>query len=110
MPYSGAWKANERDACAGIRQPPPERSPQDDGSRSAIKEPHLTQPRMELALRHGLGSAEVEHVGMAKRIRTVLKLQLPAGKATPAYPVGPALGPYGVNIMAVVKEYNERTA
>jgi large subunit ribosomal protein L11 len=40
----------------------------------------------------------------------VLKLQLPAGKATPAYPVGPALGPYGVNIMAVVKEYNERTA
>jgi large subunit ribosomal protein L11 len=46
---------------------------------------------------------------MAKRIRTVLKLQLPAGKATPAYPVGPALGPYGVNIMAVVKEYNERT-
>jgi large subunit ribosomal protein L11 len=65
---------------------------------------------MELALRHGLGSAEVEHVGMAKRIRTVLKLQLPAGKATPAYPVGPALGPYGVNIMAVVKEYNERTA
>ena len=47
---------------------------------------------------------------MAKRIRAVLKLQLQAGKATPAYPVGPALGPYGVNIMAVVKEYNERTA
>ncbi len=47
---------------------------------------------------------------MAKRIRAVLKLQLAAGKATPAYPVGPALGPYGVNIMAVVKEYNERTA
>jgi large subunit ribosomal protein L11 len=47
---------------------------------------------------------------MAKRIRTVLKLHLQAGKATPAYPVGPALGPYGVNIMAVVKEYNERTA
>jgi large subunit ribosomal protein L11 len=47
---------------------------------------------------------------MAKRIRGVIKLQLPAGKATPAYPVGPALGPYGVNIMAVVKEYNERTA
>jgi large subunit ribosomal protein L11 len=47
---------------------------------------------------------------MAKRIRTVIKLQLAAGKATPAYPVGPALGPYGVNIMAVVKEYNERTA
>jgi large subunit ribosomal protein L11 len=53
---------------------------------------------------------EVEQTGMAKRIKTVLKLQLPAGKATPAYPVGPALGPYGVNIMAVVKEYNERTA
>jgi large subunit ribosomal protein L11 len=47
---------------------------------------------------------------MAKRIRAVLKLQLQAGKATPAYPIGPALGPYGINIMAVVKEYNERTA
>jgi len=47
---------------------------------------------------------------MAKRIRAVLKLHLAAGKATPAHPVGPALGPYGVNIMAVVKEYNERTA
>jgi large subunit ribosomal protein L11 len=53
---------------------------------------------------------QVEQTGMAKRIKGVLKLQLPAGKATPAYPVGPALGPYGVNIMAFVKEYNERTA
>jgi large subunit ribosomal protein L11 len=47
---------------------------------------------------------------MAKRIKTVIKLQLPAGKATPAYPVGPALGQHGINIMGFCKEYNERTA
>lgn len=47
---------------------------------------------------------------MAKRIKTVIKLQLPAGEASPAPPVGPALGQYGVNIMAFCKEYNERTA
>jgi large subunit ribosomal protein L11 len=47
---------------------------------------------------------------MAKRVAAVVKLQIPAGKATPAPPVGPALGQHGVNIMAFVKEYNERTA
>ncbi len=47
---------------------------------------------------------------MAKRVRAVLKLQLPAGSATPAPPVGPALGQHGINIMAFVKEYNARTA
>lgn len=47
---------------------------------------------------------------MAKKIKAVVKLQLPAGKATPAPPVGPALGQHGVNVMAFVKEYNERTA
>ncbi|MFZ5645253.1 MAG: 50S ribosomal protein L11 [Bacillota bacterium] len=47
---------------------------------------------------------------MAKRVTAVIKLQCPAGKATPAPPVGPALGQHGVNIMAFVKEYNERTA
>ncbi len=47
---------------------------------------------------------------MAKRITAKVKLQIPAGKATPAPPVGSALGPHGVNIMAFVKEYNERTA
>ncbi len=47
---------------------------------------------------------------MAKRISAIVKLQVPAGKATPAPPVGPALGQHGVNIMAFVKEYNERTA
>lgn len=46
---------------------------------------------------------------MPKQISTVLKLQLPAGKASPAPPVGPALGAAGVNIMQFVKEYNERT-
>ena len=47
---------------------------------------------------------------MAKKVRAVLTLQLPAGKATPAPPVGPALGQHGVNIMEFVKAYNERTA
>ncbi len=47
---------------------------------------------------------------MAKKVRAIVKLQLNAGKATPAPPVGPALGQHGVNIMAFVKEYNERTA
>ncbi|MCE2853914.1 MAG: 50S ribosomal protein L11 [Roseiflexaceae bacterium] len=47
---------------------------------------------------------------MAKKVTGVIKLQLPAGKATPAPPVGPALGSYGINIMAFVKEYNEKTA
>ena len=47
---------------------------------------------------------------MAKRVRTTLRLQLPAGSATPAPPVGPALGQHGINIMAFVKEYNARTS
>ncbi len=47
---------------------------------------------------------------MAKKIRAIIKLQLEAGKATPAPPVGPALGQHGVNIMGFVKEYNARTA
>jgi large subunit ribosomal protein L11 len=47
---------------------------------------------------------------VAKKVLAVIKLQLEAGKATPAPPVGPALGQHGVNIMAFVKEYNERTS
>ena len=47
---------------------------------------------------------------MAKKVRGVVKLQIPAGKATHAQPIGPALGQHGINIMAFVKEYNERTA
>ena len=47
---------------------------------------------------------------MAKKVKAYVKLQLPAGKATPAPPVGPALGQHGVAIMNFVKEYNERTA
>ena len=47
---------------------------------------------------------------MAKKIKAVIKLQITAGKATPAPPVGPALGQHGINIMAFCKEYNERTA
>lgn len=47
---------------------------------------------------------------MAKKVIKLVKLQVPAAKATPAPPVGPALGQAGVNIMAFVKEFNERTA
>jgi large subunit ribosomal protein L11 len=47
---------------------------------------------------------------VAKKIRTVVTLQLPAGKATPAPPVGTALGPHGINIVEFCKSYNERTA
>ena len=47
---------------------------------------------------------------MAKKIISVIKLQIPAGKATPAPPVGPALGQHGVNIMAFCKDYNDRTS
>ena len=47
---------------------------------------------------------------MAKKVRAIIKLQIEAGKATPAPPVGPALGQHGVNIMAFVKEYNEKSS
>ena len=47
---------------------------------------------------------------MAKKVKAVIKLQIEAGKANPAPPVGPALGQHGINIMGFCKEYNERTA
>ena len=47
---------------------------------------------------------------MPKKVVKLVKLQVPAGKATPAPPVGPALGQAGINIMAFVKDFNERTA
>ncbi|HHT01276.1 MAG TPA: 50S ribosomal protein L11 [Firmicutes bacterium] len=47
---------------------------------------------------------------MAKKVIGLVKVQIPAGKATPAPPVGPALGQHGINIMAFCKEFNERTA
>ena len=47
---------------------------------------------------------------MAKKTKAVIKLQIPAGQANPAPPVGPALGQHGINIMAFCKEYNERTS
>jgi large subunit ribosomal protein L11 len=47
---------------------------------------------------------------MAKKVSVVLRLQLQAGKATAANPVGPALGPHSINILAFLKEYNEKTA
>ncbi len=47
---------------------------------------------------------------MAKKVKAVIKLQIQAGKANPAPPIGPALAPHGVNIMAFCKEYNARTA
>ncbi len=47
---------------------------------------------------------------MAKKVLGVIKLQIPAGQATPAPPVGPALGQYGINMMDFIKSYNEKTA
>jgi large subunit ribosomal protein L11 len=47
---------------------------------------------------------------VAKKVTAVVKLQIPAGKATPAPPVGSTLGPYGINMMEFIKSYNERTA
>ena len=47
---------------------------------------------------------------MAKKIMGVVKLQINAGKATPAPPIGPALGQYGINMMEFIKSYNEKTA
>ena len=47
---------------------------------------------------------------MAKKVRAVVRIQISAGKATPAPPVGPALGSHGINIMQFVKEYHEKTA
>ena len=47
---------------------------------------------------------------MAKKVEGYIKLQIPAGKATPAPPVGPALGQHGVNIMEFCKQFNEKTA
>ncbi len=46
---------------------------------------------------------------MAKKVKSIVKLQIPAGKATPAPPVGSALGPHGINIMSFTKEFNDRT-
>ncbi len=59
-------------------------------------------------LRHPPRFLEVQ-VLMAQKITGYIKLQIPAGKASPAPPVGPALGQHGVNIMAFTKEFNERT-
>jgi len=47
---------------------------------------------------------------MAKKVKAIIKLQIPAGQANPAPPVGPALGQHGINIMSFCKEYNERTS
>ena len=47
---------------------------------------------------------------MAKKVKAIVKLQIPAGQANPAPPVGPALGQHGLNIMGFCKEYNERTS
>jgi large subunit ribosomal protein L11 len=47
---------------------------------------------------------------MGKKVKAIVKLAIPAGKATPAPPVGPALGQHGINIMAFCKDYNARTA
>jgi large subunit ribosomal protein L11 len=61
-------------------------------------------------LRHSGRKGPAEQNDMAKKIRAVITLQMQAGKANPAPPVGPALGQHGINIMGFCKEYNEKTA
>ena len=63
------------------------------------------QNSMQVAINH----IYLEVQKMAQKVVGLIKLQIPAGKATPAPPVGPALGQHGVNIMAFTKEFNERT-
>jgi large subunit ribosomal protein L11 len=60
--------------------------------------------------RKGLPYGPARGEKMAKRIKTVVKIQISAGKATPAPPIGTALGPHGINLMMFCKEYNARTA
>jgi large subunit ribosomal protein L11 len=66
------------------------------------------EPNRNRQLRHGVHHRQKENT-MAKKLKTIVKLQLNAGKANPAPPVGTALGPHGVNIMGFCKEYNART-
>ena len=71
------------------------------GTVSAVPVGEMSQ---RLAINHNM-----EVCSMAQKVTGFIKLQIPAGKATPAPPVGPALGQHGVNIMAFTKEFNERT-
>ena len=65
--------------------------------------------RMRVRARSEIYHVIMEVQTMAQKVTGYIKLQIPAGKATPAPPVGPALGQHGVNIMAFTKEFNERT-
>lgn len=66
--------------------------------------------RQGISIAQFIITAVYHNTTMAKKVKTMIKLQLPAGKATPAPPVGTALGPHGVNIAQFTKEFNERTA
>ena len=77
------------------------------GSLSGETPLPLWEERANCLLRHLPQILEVQI--MAQKVTGLIKLQIPAGKATPAPPVGPALGQHGVNIMAFTKEFNERT-
>ena len=72
--------------------------PSDQGVKAAV-------PKPMAAVYHNIGGAK-----MAKKVTGYIKLQIPAGKATPAPPVGPALGQHGVNIVEFTKQFNARTA
>src|SRR5437764_1152011 len=77
---------------------------------------HAVRPALEAVrtiFSRGRGDEAVspakEEITMAKKVKTQIKLQIPAGGANPAPPVGPALGQHGVNIMDFCKQFNERT-
>jgi large subunit ribosomal protein L11 len=56
------------------------------------------------------GEAQVLRIDMAKKVKANVRIQIEAGKASPAPPIGPSLAPHGINLMAFCKEYNARTA
>jgi large subunit ribosomal protein L11 len=77
-------------------------------SRAATHRPAVVAQQQSKGLESSVYQSQKEHT-VAKKLKAVVKLQLPAGKANPAPPVGTALGPQGVNIMGFCKEYNART-
>ena len=80
--------------------------------QTAVKAANKEKGHAQVALSYTLGDAYTLDywVDMAKKVEGYIKLQIPAGKATPAPPVGPALGQHGVNIVQFTKEFNARTA
>src|SRR5262249_39991219 len=81
-----------------------------DGARRAVVRGRVRTDWFAGPLGGARATNDLKGEDMEKRVRAIVKLQIPAVKATPAQPIGPALGQHGINIMGFCKEYNERTA